>query len=148
MANISKQVAVATAVVGYDLLKDEPENRSNMARTIQIVGLVGSAAVGDTEVELVVGNVKQGKYTNTTAGVSATNPGSVSMDKDAKKVDVYVPANAQVQMIVTDAPATNDVRVEVHFGRSSSGGGRFNRGRTTGRRTTRRSARRTPAGMY
>lgn len=148
MANISTNYAFASATIGTDILLNEREAIQPVARTISMLGLVGSAAVGDTEVELRVNGKSEGKFQNTTIGVGATNPGAVAMDKDMKRVNIYVPANARVEAIVTDAPATNNIKLELHFQNSYRSGSK--RSYSAGRRTTRtaRSGRRTPAGMY
>jgi len=149
--NISANIAQATAVAGYDLFKDEPEARQSFARVIKAVGVVGSAALGDIAPELIIGGVKQGKFTNTTAGVSSTNGGACLINRDLKEVDIFVPANAQVQMIMNVAAATNAVRAEVHFGtpRRASGGGTRRYGRRTSGGTRRGpSTRRSTGGMY
>lgn len=148
MANISAHVAVATAVLGYDLFQNEVEARQPYARKIIATGLVGSAAIGDTEVEFRVGGKPVGKYTNTTAGVSSTNPGSVKADVDLKRADIFVPANQLLQAIVTDAPATNDVRCEAHFGRPATTAKRPYSRRPSGYTARRPATRRPTTGMY
>lgn len=141
MGNISVNIAVATAVAGYDLLTNEPEARQAYARVIKWIGVVGSAALGDILPELIVGGTKQGKFNNTTAGVSASNAGACLIDRDLKAVDIFVPANAQVQMVMNTAATTNAVKVEIQFERPARRAfyGRARGGATRGggvRRTT------------
>lgn len=98
-------VAAATAVVGYDLLT----NRSDIAgagvnRVLRSVGLTGSAAAGDSEVEIKVGNRTVATLFNSATGFP-TN--------DASKFNTAyaVPAGANVSVIVKDAPATNPLNL-------------------------------------
>jgi len=153
MGNISAHVAVATAIVGYDLLKDELENRQPVARKIEAMGLVGSVAVGDTEVEIRVNGKTEAVIQNTTVGVAATNPGACAVDKDLKKYDIYVPANTRIEALVKDAPGTNDVRLDIVFGRPSFTGARRRTGYSSNRTYRPGAGRRTSGarrntGMY
>lgn len=151
MANISGNITAAVAVVGYDLLTSEVENRQPYARTIVGVGCIGSAAIGDFEFELRVNGKSEGRFQNTTVGVGASNPGAVAMDKDLKKVDIYVPANSRIEALVTDAATTNAVKCELHFGRLASSGRRFTRRTGTTRTSGARrygGTRRPQSGMY
>lgn len=126
MSNISKETAAASATVGTDLISTERLNKTGFNRKINGIGLVGSAAVGDTEVQLFVGGVDQGKYRNTSTGLA------VKADTDLKKLNLFVPANAQIEAKVTDAPATNPIVFNLEFTDYSTGNG-------GGRRTYRRS---------
>ena len=98
-------VAAATAVVGYDLLTNRQDiSMSSQARVLRALGLVGSAAAGDTVAEIKVANRVVATLYNTATGFP-TN--------DASKFPTYynVPSGAPVSVIVTDAPATNAINL-------------------------------------
>ena len=70
--NIRVEVAAATAVVGYDLIQNHVNNRVPSARVIDGIALVGSAAAGDTVIELMVNNKSEGMFSNTATGTAVT----------------------------------------------------------------------------
>lgn len=136
---ILKEVAVATAVVNYDLVQNDLNAMRPYARTLVGMVLMGSAAAGDTEVEIMVGGTSKARVRNTGTGVA------YAIDHDLQKCDIFVPANALVQAYVRDAPATNPVLIGLDFGRPASTRSArrpyAGRRRTTGvRRATRRTA--------
>jgi len=148
MANIRVEVAAATAVLGYDLLQGDLNNRVPTGRKLAGLMFTGSTAAGDCVIELMVGNKVIGKFANTSTGLVADRT------KDYRQINEYVPANQLVQAFCRDAANTNPVVLEIEFTASSSGTGTFRR-RTGGRRTGgyagRRTVRRTPSlrgGMY
>lgn len=96
-------VAAATAVVGYDLLNNTWFQQVGYNRVITGFALKGSAAAGDTAVDLFVDTVKIGTFYN-------TNTGFPNMD-DLMPMRVSVPANARLHAYVTDAAATNPINV-------------------------------------
>ena len=107
MALTMISIAAATAVVGYDLLT----NRSDIAqasgrRVIRALALTGSAAAGDTVVDVKVGNRTVATLYNTATGFP-TN--------DASKFETAynVPGGSPVSVIITDAPATNPINLVV-----------------------------------
>ncbi len=108
MVVITESVAAATAVVGSDLLTNEPQLRqSGSDRVARSVALTGSAAAGDTEVSLRIANVEIAKLPNTATGFPT---------QDASKVDLgdaFIPAGAPLSAIVLDAPATNPINIQL-----------------------------------
>lgn len=100
-------VAAATAVVGYDLLTNRPDIASGSARRIiRSLGLTGSAAAGDTSVDIKVGNRTVATLYNNATGFPTADAG--------KFVTAYnVPPGSPVSAIVTDAPATNPINLLV-----------------------------------
>ena len=62
MGVIQASIAAATAVVGYDLLKDNMLQAVGYPRVITGVGLTGSAAAGDSAVDLYVDTVLVGQF--------------------------------------------------------------------------------------
>lgn len=108
MSNIIVEVAAATAVVGYDLCVGKRNASREYPRTIVGIGLAGSAAAGDTEVMLKIGGEETDTQRNTRTGLN--------IDRDdliAKRIPVE--ANEQIQVVVTDAPVTNPVLLQVEI---------------------------------
>lgn len=100
MGNYQSSVPAATAVVGADLFAGEVWARSEVDRTLNGYGLLGSAAAGDTEVELFIGEVRVSNYFNVTTGFP-------TLDHMFPLEDLMVPSGAQLRCIVRDAAATN-----------------------------------------
>ncbi len=105
-------IAAATAVVGYDLLQDSIHQSAQGPRTLKKVGLAGSAAALDTEVELYVGSRSIGRFLNSATGAVLVDAHMYEVG-GARGVDV--PAGAKVTARVTDAPATNPINLSVEF---------------------------------
>lgn len=146
MANIRVSVAAATAVVGYDLVQSDINNRQPMGRRLTNLALTGSAAAGDCIVELMINGRAIGRFANTSTGLVADRT------KDFRAVNAYVRANELIQVFVRDAADTNPIVLEMEF-TESSGTGRRSYGRrsyTGGRRTTSGAyrGRRSSSGMY
>lgn len=106
-SSVDISVAAATAVVGYDLCTNVAEARVGWSRFLTGIGMAGSAAAGDTKVIGFVNGVRFGTFYNKATGFP-TNDHMISQA-------VPVPANAQVQLIVEDAPATNPINVTMQF---------------------------------
>lgn len=100
-------VAAATAVVGYDLAKDTVWQSSRGARILSGFALKGSAAAGDTKVDILVDTVKVAEKFNTGTGFP-------NMD-DVMPLGVFIPPTAVLHIYVTDAPATNPINVLLKF---------------------------------
>jgi len=107
VANIrSPAVAAATAVVGYDLLKDVPENRLPYARIIDGFAYVGANAAAESTVEIWINGVKKGTYANSSTGLV------IDQNKDLMGMNLYIAANEQLQAIVKTAPTVSPVVVQ------------------------------------
>lgn len=108
MAVFTASVAAATAVVGFDLLTNQAQLRqSGGNRTLESVALTGSAAAGDSEVSIRIGNTEVARLFNSATGFPT---------QDAAKVDVggaFIPAGEPLQALVLDAPATNPLNVQM-----------------------------------
>lgn len=94
-------IAAATAVLGYDLLTNRADIAvSGRPRVLRAIGLTGSAAAGDSAVDIKVGNAIVASLYNSATGFP-TN--------DAAKfpTSYHVPAGVPISAIVTDAPVTN-----------------------------------------
>ncbi|MCX6497166.1 MAG: hypothetical protein NTU93_00015 [Arthrobacter sp.] len=95
-------VAAATAVLGYDIMQNTQLQQSANPRVLNGAGMRGSAAAGDTAVDLFIDTVKVATIYNTSTGVPNID--------DIMPIDsLYIPPNALVHAYVTDAPATNPV---------------------------------------
>ena len=101
-------VAAATAVVGYDLFTDVWFQIMNEDRTLTGIGIAGSAAALDTEIELFAGTEKIGNYYNKAAG-------AVLMDAHRVVLDFDVEEGTMLHAYVVDAPATNPINVQIEW---------------------------------
>jgi len=100
-------IAAATAVVGYDLLTNRPDiQNSARSRVLRALALTGSAAAGDTVVEIKVSN-------RTVATLYNTATGFPTNDASKFPTSYSVPAGSPLSVIVTDAPATNALNLLV-----------------------------------
>ena len=65
---MSGSIAAATAIVAYDLLKDDRRQQVEETRVLEFLKLTGSGAAGDTKVDLSVGDNFIGTFFNTNTG--------------------------------------------------------------------------------
>jgi len=106
MPNYTVSVAAAVAVVGADLFVGEVWARAPFNRVLTGLGLRGSAAAGDTEVEYFIDEVRVTQQFN-------NNTGFPNID-DLIPVDALgVPAGAQLRAVVRDAAATNPINAMI-----------------------------------
>ena len=110
MSNIRVSVAAATAVVDYDLLQDQRLQTVAYNRTLHTLKLTGSAAAGDTLIDLFVGEDYLGRYANT-----ALLEGNRDDEQGLPNVAVY--AGEQVHAVVIDAPTTNPIILNIGYSR-------------------------------
>jgi hypothetical protein len=99
-------VAAATAVVGYDLSSNTIWQQQSQDRFLTGIALTGSAAAGDTKVDLFVDQAKVGEFYNSKTGFP-------NRDDVIELQGNYVPAGAQIHIFVTDAPGTNPINVQL-----------------------------------
>ena len=97
-------VAAATAVVGYDLFRDQTWRVSSRARRLKGLAVAGSAAAGDTAIDLYVDRYHVGKFYNLATGWP-------TMDHMVPLKGNAVPPGATVAAIVADAASTNPINV-------------------------------------
>jgi len=116
--NIRVEVAAATAVLNYDLLKDHRDNRVPYARKIDGISLVGSAAAGDTKVEIRIEGKTMLEVVNSATGVA------VDRKRDVQPLNIFVPANNKIEAIVTDAPLTNPIALTLELDKPEYSGSR------------------------
>jgi hypothetical protein len=106
MPNFTTSVAAATAVLGADLFSGEVWARSPMNRALDGVALKGSAAAGDTQVEIYIDEVRVGDFFNNSTGFP-------NMDDLVPLERLGIPAGAQLRAIVRDAAASNPINIMV-----------------------------------
>lgn len=94
-------IAAATAVLGYDLLRDASFRVANYWRKVMLVGLAGSAAALDTAVRLLARNVEIAFLYNAATG-------AVLRDH-MFSVGERIPPGIELIARVEDAPATNAI---------------------------------------
>jgi len=107
MALAEISVAAAVAVVGYNLLQNSPHRQSRRPRRLRSIALCGSAAAGDTEIQVLIGTTEVARKFNTTTGFPTGD--------HFVRVGRSVPPGEEVHAIVTDAPATNPINLIVDF---------------------------------
>jgi len=101
MPNWTVGVPAATAVVGYDLFSSEAWARSQKNRLFMGFALTGSAVIGDTEVDLFVGEVWIGTYFNSALLTPQVN-------RDLFPVEgLPIGSGTLLRALVQDAPATS-----------------------------------------
>jgi len=104
MPNYVTSVAAATAIVGADLMDGEVHARAPQDRTLAGVGLCGSAAIGDTEIELYIDEVRVGNFFNSKLAFP-------NNDELLPLEALFVPAGAQIRAVVRDAATTNPINL-------------------------------------
>ena len=107
MPSYTVSIAAATAVLDFDLAVGTRWKEQGADRVLTAVGLCGSAAEGDTEVDIFVDEVRIGTFFNTKL--------LFPDEDDMVEVNVIVPANSEVSIVVQDAPATNPLNLRVDF---------------------------------
>jgi len=106
MPNYTVSVAAATAVVGADLFTGEVWSRSPVNRVLTALGMRGSAAAGDTEVEYFIDEIRVSTQFN-------NNTGFPNIDDLIPVDNLGVPAGSQLRAVVRDAATTNPINVMV-----------------------------------
>ena len=106
MPNFMNIVPAATAVLNYDIFSGEVWARTPNNRALTGSGIRGSAAAGDTEIELYIDEVRVGNFINVNTGVP-------NNDDLAPLESLFVPAGAQLRGIVRDAATTNPLHTMV-----------------------------------
>ena len=107
MPNYTASVLAATAVVGYNVFVSERWARSPVHRTLSAVGIAGSAAIGDTQIDLYIDEIRVSSMFNTSLAFP-------QVDRDMQPLsNLLIPAGAELQAVVVDAPTTNPINVTV-----------------------------------
>ena len=91
------------------MFADEWFQQAPRPRALTGIGVAGSAAALDSEIELLIGTVKVGNFKNTASG-------AVLIDAHMKPLDLlYVPPGELLHAYVTDAPATNPLNIVLQW---------------------------------
>lgn len=104
MPNYTVSVAAAVAVLNADLLTGERFKRTPQNRTLEGVALRGSAAAGDTEIEMFIDEVRVGAFFNN----ALTFPNN---DDLLPLESLFIPGGAELQALVVDAATTNPINL-------------------------------------
>ena len=102
MPTFTRSRTAAVAVVGFDLLENETYARSPNARQLTGIAYTGSAVVGDTAIDVFVGEVRVGSFFNSALLTPQVN-------RDIFPMNVPIPAGSQLRATVVDAAATSPV---------------------------------------
>ncbi|GAI11460.1 unnamed protein product [marine sediment metagenome] len=98
-------VAAATAVVGYDLFRDQTWRVSSKMRRLRGLAMAGSTAALDTSADLFIDQYHVGKFYNLAAGAPLMDQHNIPLKGN------LVPPGATISLIISDAPATNPINV-------------------------------------
>lgn len=108
MATYQIRPTAATAALRADLFSGEVWSRTPQPRTLNEFGMVGSAVIGDTEVDLLIGEIRVGNFFNSTTGVIGPR-----YDDMIRLGNLMVPAGALLRCIVRDAATTNPLGIAI-----------------------------------
>lgn len=106
MPSYAVSIAAATAVLGADLFLNQPWARSPQNRTLDAIGIKGSATALDTEVEVFIDEVRIGNFFNTDTGFP-------NFDDMIDMRGSFVPAGSLLRCIVRDAALTNPINIRI-----------------------------------
>jgi len=106
MPNYLSSVAAAVAILDADLFTGQVWARAPQNRSLEAFALTGSAAVGDSEVELFIDEVRVGQFFNN----KLTFPNN---DDLMELESLFIPGGAQLRAIVRDAATTNPLNAMV-----------------------------------
>lgn len=93
-------IAAATAVLDYDLLQAKRTASAPNNRLLAAIALTGSAAIGDSGVDVFIDTVFIGRYYNDKTGFP-------NKDDMVDVGNLGWPAGGRLAAVVIDAPATN-----------------------------------------
>jgi len=99
-------VPAATAIVGNDLFANTFWKTSGRRRMIRALGFLGSAAAGDCQADLMVGEVTYANPINITTGFP-------TKDHMFPSGNIPIPPGTPVSLIVRDAAATNPINAKI-----------------------------------
>lgn len=102
MPTYQTRVAAATAVVGADLFVGQVWARTPQPRAMDGYALVGSAVLGDSEIDLMIGELRIGNFFNSRAGITSPN-----FDDVFTLGGLFIPGGALLRALVRVAATTN-----------------------------------------
>lgn len=106
--NILIEVAAADCAVGDNLIEGHQQERVAYGRLISAYGLTGSTAIGDTELEIRVDGKRRITLINTELTLALVPAQKLGCRE-------FVPPNALVEVVCTDAANTNPVKLAIDF---------------------------------
>jgi len=104
----------AQAASGVDLMGlglASAHKYGQKARILKTIGLVGSTAIADFNIDLYAGQRHLGTFYNTTAGAA-----KVPIDVDRKEIQAFIPANSPLIARCGAAANAQNVVLELEFG--------------------------------
>lgn len=107
MPSFTVSIAAASAPLDTDLVSGERWKETANDRVLVGAALKGSAAAGDTEVDLLVDETRIATLFNSNTGFPN--------DDDVVPMGYGISANMEVSAIVRDAPATNPINLRLDF---------------------------------
>jgi len=113
MPNILTETAAASFTVGSDPVQGQIQVRVPYDRWLIGIACVGSAAAGDCEFTVIIGQEEVGPFRNSATGLGFTQDSLI-------QVREFVPGNMIVSTRVNDAAATNPVIVALNFVRAGA----------------------------
>ncbi len=102
-------VTAAVAVVGANVVANERWARSPVNRALTSAAYTGSAVIGDSEVDIYIDEVRVSGLFNSALLVPQVDRDMVPMGA------LFVPAGAELQVVVLDAAATSPVFFAANF---------------------------------
>ncbi|MEK7767593.1 MAG: hypothetical protein AAB368_15290 [bacterium] len=101
-------IAASVAILAYDMMSSRVDIAiRGIARLIKGISLTGSAAAGDSAVEIFIAGQKQGTFYNSATGFPTA-------DAALFKVGPWlVPPSEPIRVPVVDAPATNPLNLQL-----------------------------------
>lgn len=102
-----QESAAADYAAGADWLDGKHAAVSRRLRAIRFVGFTGSAAAGDAEIEIFVGNMRVGNLTNSTTGLDL----EANTDLFPAGRSVLCPAGTRIHIFTKTATGTNPGKV-------------------------------------
>ncbi len=100
-------VPAATAVLNYDAMTGSVFKQSTQRRYLRGVACAGSAAAGDSKVEIYKGSVKVGEIFNAATGFPTRD--------HLFPVGEWIEPNDEIAAKITDAAATNPLNLLLDF---------------------------------
>ncbi len=98
-------VAAATAVVGYDMFRDQTWRVAARPRRLRGMAVAGSTAALDSAVDLFVDQFHVGRFYNSAPGFPLVDAHMIPLKGN------LVPPGATVSAIVAIAPTTNPLNI-------------------------------------
>jgi len=107
---IETNEAAATLTLGTDVFRNDRKRVSSRLRYLTGVSVVGSAAIDDASVDIYIEDYFVGRFFVRRAGVVA----AIFPDDVVPVRAAAWPAGSQITGVITDAPATNPLKVGIY----------------------------------